>query len=453
MADGNLSMGQVSYNNATKGQQNLAPTLLMGGGVIDDGAVKVQQTSTGEQILTEHVDNLQTTLNGSSAYIKSAHESLTGAKSTMASLTLRGTSIASVVDTQTKDLAHGFVSGSAASNLVSVADTEALKAAFNINDTTNNGNSVADNQGTGTDSHLGGKSPIPLIDAGFKTTASNNHEIRTDMSEQETQAYNTAMEHVKMASITDSLTSNNSEDMRLSDNLNVSLSQQEQIAEEKAKTQQDIDTYSNQISYLDQYLQKIMETHPELGSKDQALRWTKTHQAEADAIAHDTIKQNNPLKTPEFKAKVQDIQQNTPTVENTKIATPDSLKRKHLENAAKVDEQAVVKDTTNGKKSIKEVVNNAVNNSNLGYNKSTEAILKENLNSDEKIIAQNLDNEKKKGEGSKSGEVAAAVKEAKEEAKSTTGQSTMLRVFEKVGNDTSDVLGIEKVNSKRGGKK
>jgi conjugal transfer mating pair stabilization protein TraG len=86
MADGNLSMGQVSYNNTTKGQQNLAPTLSMGGGVIDDGAMRVQSDGTGRQIITEYGDNLLHNVNGAESISASSSMSLNNSKTNMAAL-------------------------------------------------------------------------------------------------------------------------------------------------------------------------------------------------------------------------------------------------------------------------------------------------------------------------------------------------------------------------------
>jgi hypothetical protein len=287
------------------------------------------------------------------------------------------------------------------------------------------------------------------------------HEIRTDMSETETAAYNTALEHVKTAAKTDSITSSNSEDMRLSDSLSSNISQQEQIAAEKAKTQQDIETFTDQKSYTennsgtinrnlnDAYLQNIINAHPELNGKSQALAWAKTHQSEADAIAQDTIKQNNPFETPEYQSRVANLKAAGEASNNAVIDNPNSLQEKHDQNAANIEKQAVVKGDENEEIYIKDAVKNVANNSNLGYNKSTEELLRNNLNAEEQVIAQNLDNERSKVDGSVSNQVALKIKEGKNTVDSLTGSSTALRVLEKIGDDTNDVLGIEKVNNKK----
>lgn len=468
MADGNLSMGQVSYNNTTKGQQNLAPTLLMGGGVIDDGAMRVQSDGTGRQILNEYNDQLVNNVSGAEIVSTSSNASLSNAKSEMASLSQRESEVTSTVNSQSQDLAKSFATGAATSKGVSVSDTEAIKNAYSTTSSTSSNNSVVDSTSTGTSSNIGVGVPSALsavtgASASTSTNASNNNEVRKDMSQQEMQAYNKAVEHVKNAATNDSITSTNSEDTRLSKSLSANLSQQEQISTDKAKTQQDIDTYTNQVTYAQQnsgtinrnlnepFLREIMAKHPELNSKEQALRWSKSHQPEAHEIAKSVISQNNPFESSDYKAHVQRITQNAPSVQNTEIANAGNLEAKYQDNTAKVQEQAVTKDASGIEKPIQEVVSNAAKSRNLEYNQNVGDTLKDNLSPEEKVIAQNLENERLgiKGDKSKSGEVFDKIKEAKKGLKGIVGESSAARIFDKIGNDTSDILGIEKVSNKK----
>lgn len=327
MADGNLSMGQISHNNVTKGQHNTAPTLLMDGGVIDDGVMRVQSDNAGNQIITEYQDQMAVNYNANDVFTAQSNASLSNAKSNMASLTEKNSAITSMVDSETQDLARSFASGTASAQNVSISDSDAIRGAYSTTSSTSSNNSVADSQQTGTSSTVGLGVPIPGITASTSTNASNNQEIRSDMSKSEQQAYNTALEHVKTAAKTDSINSHSSEDMRLSKSLSSNLSKQEQIATEKARTQQDIDTYSEQLSYLeshsgtinrnmnDQILQEVIQLHPELHSKEQAAKWMRSHGVETDNIAKGVISNYNPFNSAENKAKIAEIEQNTPIVQ------------------------------------------------------------------------------------------------------------------------------------------
>lgn len=131
------------------------------------------------------------------------------------------------------------------------------------------------------------------------------------------------------------------------------------------------------------------------------------------------------------------------------IATPDSLELQHQENAAKVKEQALVKDVTTIEKPPADAVTDTANNSNLGYNKDAKEMLQNNLNNEEKIIAQNLENERLgvKGDNSKSGDVAKKISKAEETFDSITGEYSSLRVFDKIDKDGNKLLGIKRENN------
>jgi hypothetical protein len=232
------------------------------------------------------------------------------------------------------------------------------------------------------------------------------------MSKDEVMAYNKAIEEVQSAVKDDRINTTNSEDTRLAESLRADFTTQDQIATDKSKTQQEIDTYSNQVSYAqtnvgtinknlnEPLLQEVMARHPELGSKQQALDWSRSHRGESDSIAKDVIKQNNPFETREYKSWVENIKQDTPSLQNTTISTPDSLKSKYQENAQRVEEKALAKDATGSEKPIRELVGNAANNSNLQYDKGIKEVLTGGLSPTLKEVSQDLEKERNKVEKS-----------------------------------------------------
>ena len=417
MADGNLSMGQVSYNNTTKGQQNLAPTLLMGGGVIDDGAMRIQSDNTGRQVVTEYGDNLVQNVNSAENVTASSSMSSSNAKSNMAALSQREGHTTTAINAQSTDLAKSVASGDSTISGLSHSTQETLKDSFGVTQSVKAGTSLVDSQNSGTSANVTAGVPSALtavtgVGGGVSTNASNNLELRTDMSKDEVVAYNKAIEEVQSAVKDDRINTTNSSDARLAESLRADLTTQDQISEDKAKTQQDIDTYTNQVNYAqshagtinknlnEPFLQEVMTRHPELGSKHEALNWSRSHREESNAIAQDVIKQNNPFETPEYKSWVANIEQNTPSVQNTKIATPDSLESKHRENAQRVEDKGVVKDATGATKPIKDVVNNAASNSNLQYNKPIKEVLTGGLSPALQEVSQDLKKERNKVEKS-----------------------------------------------------
>lgn len=474
MADGNISMGQVQNNNISKGQHNLAPSLSMGGGVIDDGAMRIMTSHDGQSsIVTEHVDQLASNVSSSENVVATTNESLTSAQSNMAGLTDRQSQMTSVTKGNSIDLAKSYANGTATAEGLSLSSQESLRNGFTNTSSGTTRDSLSESQSTGTHTSIsagtpGGLSALTGASASTGVNANNNLEYRTDMTKEEQQAFNTALEELQTAVKDDRITTTNSEDTRLAESLKSDLITQDQIAKDIAKTQQDIDTYTNQVNYAksnsgainrnlnEPFLNEIIARNPEINSKEQALTWARSHKSEADAIAKDVIAQNNPFETAEYKTWVANVKSNAPDVKNIQIASAESLETKYKETSATVQEQAVVKDATGEQKRIKKVVENAANNSNLEYNKDVGEVLRNNLFPDMKTKLQELDKEKNKEKGSKTQEREAEIKEAKLKSKQATGNYTGLRVLEKVGNNTTEVLqdlGIEDKKENKGNKK
>lgn len=311
----------------------------------------------------------------------------------------------------------------------------------------------------------GALSAVYGASASTGTSASNNLEYRTDMSEEQQQAFNTALEKVQSAVKDGRYNTTNSEDAKLGESLRADLITQEQIAYDIAKTQQDIDTYTNHVNYAkshsgainknlnEPFLNEVIKRNPEVQSKEQALNWARSHKDESDVIARDVIAQNNPFETAEYKAWVSNIKSNTPNVKNTQIASPESLETKYRENAANVQDQAVAKDATGAEKPIKEVVENAVNNSNLEYNKDVGETLKESLSTDMQNKLRELENEKNEVDGSVTKDRKTDTKNKKPQFKGATGNYTPLRVLQKIGDNSSEVLEDLGIEDKKGNKK
>ena len=323
------------------------------------------------------------------------------------------------------------------------------------------GTSVVEAETTGTSSNVTAGINILGSGASTGTNSANSKDIRKDMSAEQLQQFNTALEHVQTAAKTDSINTNNSEDNRLAQSLKSDLNEPESIGKDISKITQDVDTYSNQLSYLkknsgaissnlnDPFLKEVMARHPELASKEHARRWAANHPAEAKAIGQDVIKVNDPLKTPEYQAYVSKLQKNAPSVQNTVIPTADSLKSKFEQNAQNIKGQATVKDATGEQKPLEKVVENAVNNPNLQYNKPIEKTLKNNLNPEQRKIVQNLENERVQGDKSKSKLITKDIEEKKAEFNSLTGKHTGLRMLRTLGNDTGEIVGIERDDNKK----
>ena len=465
MADGNLQMKQTSYDNTTKGQHNVSPTLLMGSSVVDGAnSVKMGQDG-GNVILTEQGTQLINNHTGTEGQTATVGDSYNRAQSDLASLTDRHSKISNLTEAQSIDFVKSLVNGTVQSDNISDADIASMKQVIGDGKTLTQGTDVTKGKSTGTQSNVTAGASFWGSGVSTGTNAANIEDIRKNMSEQDRQTFDNFMEKSKTIAKNQNFTTNNSQDQKLGESLGSNLTKQESIGKEIAKTTQDVETYGNQLSYLqhnsgainsnlnDAFLNEVMARHPELTSKAHAQRWVTNHPEEAKAIGQDVVRVNDPLKTPEYQAYVSRIQKNAPSVQNMEIPTEDSLKSKYEQNAQNIREQAVVKDVTGEEKPLKEVVSNAVNNPNLKYNKPVEETLKNNLNSEQLKIVQNLENERVRGDGSKAKDVNDELNIKKEAFDSLTGKYTGLRVLRELGNNTGEIVGIPRDDKKDGKQK
>jgi len=301
------------------------------------------------------------------------------------------------------------------------------------------------------------------VRGGASVTAANIEDFRKELSEQDRQSLDTIVDHANTAAKTGSFTTNNSTDQKLGESYGANLQEQEQIATDKAKTQQDVKTYTQQNSYVesnsgtitknlnDAYFKETMARHPELSNKQQVLRWEKTHQEEAAAIGRDVSFSHNSFDTPEYKAYVAQMNKNTPSVEKTTIATPDSLKMEYKNSATDLENKAVVTDATGATKPIKEVVSNAAKSSNLGYNKDTREVLENNLSAKEKIAMDKLAKERNKVDGSKAKDTKEGLNKKISAHEGIAGDSAVARLvikgrhdIIKADNTVSEYIGIKR---------
>jgi hypothetical protein len=451
-------MKQSSYDNITRGQHNHNAALQMGGGIINDGAMSVQTSQDGQSnVITEYGHNLLNNHVQSENWGESANQSLSDAQSIHASTAERRAETATLTDTQSTDFATKIANGTTTSAGVSTNSQATLKEAFSLNESTVDSTSTGETHTTGTHANAGVDVPgavsaLTGVKGGVGASAANTEEIRQGMSEDKRQAFDTAMEEVKTAAKTGNFATNNSEDRTLGTSLGTNLTKLEQISKEEAIQKQDVATYSNQVAYAqsnsgtinrnlnEPFIQEVMSRHPELTSADAAIRWSKTHQTEAAAIGKDVVAANDPFKTEHYKSYVENMNKNTPSVQNMNIPAADSLDKKHQEKVDNIKEQAVVTDATGGKKPIETVVNNALNDSDSRYNGTNKENLKNTLNPDQVVAMNKLENERNKGDGSDSIKIAKKIERAGTDFDSLSGQSATLRLGAKIAKDSENVI-------------
>jgi hypothetical protein len=215
-------------------------------------------------------------------------------------------------------------------------------------------------------------------------------------------------------------------------------------------------------------LQEIISRNDGINSKDQAARWASSHKEEANAIAREVIKQNNPFESKEYQNYIANIRKDAPST-NTVISTGGSLESKYKNNAQNIKGKSKQENATIPTNNTQKPSTNPTKDGTMGGDNSNvdpEQVLKNQLSPKEQIIADELQNNKKaweneyktKKEGGKDkkpvdfGEVREKIAEAEDKHKGIVSKSTVARVLDDIGNRTSDALDIP-IQGKKGNKK
>jgi len=98
-------------------------------------------------------------------------------------------------------------------------------------------------------------------------------------------------------------------------------------------------------------------------------------------------------------------------------------------------------------------VENAAKSSGLEYNKDTKEVLRENLDSGMKEQVVKLENERDRGDHSKSKDRAKKMNADMAELKGETGKYTPLRVLQRIGDNSTEVLQDLGIEDKKDNKK
>ncbi|MDD9335276.1 MAG: hypothetical protein PV347_04495 [Rickettsiaceae bacterium] len=107
IADNNLNIDTISHGGRNIGQEQYAASLHMGGGIIDDGGMRVVSPDFGGgQIVSQPIDSLPTNYRASQMYSDSLQTQLTDTQSKMGALTNRSAELTSAENRQMLDLAH-----------------------------------------------------------------------------------------------------------------------------------------------------------------------------------------------------------------------------------------------------------------------------------------------------------------------------------------------------------
>lgn len=404
-ADNNLNIDNISHGGRSISQQQYAPSLSIGGGVVDDGGMRVITTGQGEQIINQPVDNLPTNYRMASTMSDSIQTQISSQQSQMTSLTNRQSDLASLENRQMLDLAEKFSRGEASIDGISLSEQESMRTALSRGFDARNGTSYREGKENSTNSSA--NVGFELAGSGVKTgvSATNSDSSSKEMSAAEQKAFNESLEKVKYAQRSNNISATNEEVKSLTKGLSRNYSEQQSVGQEIARTAQTIQSLQQSKSYVesnaatidrnfnDAVLQHIVNAHPEINSKEQAARWISSHQSEADAVAKEMMSIDGGLPQKNWENSYNDGRELAAIdshVDNMPTGSKNSLKNQYDIEAKRLEDRAVAQDVTGQEKRLSDTIKDTINSAKIIYNNDTGQLLHNRLSEGEREKAKNI---------------------------------------------------------------
>ncbi|SPR03703.1 conjugal transfer protein TraG [Orientia tsutsugamushi str. Gilliam] len=303
IVDNNLSMDNYSIGNRTIAQQNLAPSLHMAAGIINDGGRSVTTTADGRQIINENVDSLLNNFRASAMLQAGYQNQFTHSQSILDSLTQREANLISTGNSMAIDIGKRLTHDEALSIGLTESEYQALQEVGSSSIATTEHTGSSHSKSSGTSASAGGGA----FGARGVVLGNIQHNNEQGNSANQQQSYNEALSKIQSAVKEGRFSTTNSDVRSLSENLNANFSEQQSIGQEIAKTKQEMEQLSYSMNYVSQnsitidrninelVLNAIIDQNPEISSKEQAARWAKDHSAEAEKIAFEVAQINNEI--------------------------------------------------------------------------------------------------------------------------------------------------------------
>lgn len=391
IADNNLSMDNVSIGNRTISQQNLAPSLMMGEGIIDDGGMRVTTTDDGRQFITESVDTLSTNFRASDLLQSSLSDQYAATSSRLNSLSSKDSMLRTMSGQQALELASRLTAEEARSIGISEQEQMQFKDAVSIDSAMNDNIIMRNNKETSTSNDASvGFNAFGFGGANARVSASNNTSNSSEEVLAKKQAISNMLEKTKSALQEGRFNSSNSDTQSLARTLSQNYQEQESIGREISDAISAQDQLSRSRQYVAQnaatidrnmnepVLNAIIDSHiPGVSSKEQAARWARTHIHEAASIANSVMPVDNIVL--ESGRHLSGISSD---VKNIPMRSEQHLKAEYQVQTGKIEASA---DKINNKQeiayqSVEERLNNNLSNSEKeNYN---------NLNNTAQIVDQ-----------------------------------------------------------------
>ena len=314
--DNTISLDNVNIGNRQLAQQHVGPSLSMGA-LYDDGAIRATQGIGGGTAIEERASQLATNYRGSDMEMNALQKGYNDSVSYLSSLNQRKASLDSVEAAQMQDYAIRWLRSH------DVTDAASERIAHDMRTVAGNGygaqESFSDRTGKGTethsaldlDGHLGvntnfePKTPFRTpftklvikgnLGIGGKVAtgvgARNSQDVSQDKSVQHTESYQESLDRVRGYTKNHDDRDNYGTSDTLSNSMQATWREQQQIAKEQAQTTQSMQQYQEQQNYISQHQASVdanwndevldaVQSRHELTNKQEALTYLNDHYGE-----------------------------------------------------------------------------------------------------------------------------------------------------------------------------
>lgn len=178
------------------------------------------------------------------------------------------------------------------------------------------------------------------------------------------------------------------------------------VGQEIAQTEQTMQSLQHSKSYLESnsahidrnfnesVLEKVMELHPEVGSKAGAAQWISEHSHESDQIASGLMSVYNPFEhqssASRDRGKAQELRNIDQKINDTPIMAKKDLDDKYYSKSSEREQQASVIDNSGNQLSIKQAVEQSIAHAKENYQGNPRQVLYNNLSQQERASAEAL---------------------------------------------------------------
>jgi hypothetical protein len=241
-------------------------------------------SDNGQHFIEERASNLATNYRGSELESIALNNAYSETASSMEALSRRQGQLSSLESSQLKDYSQRWLSGKDASSGTNQSVVEAANRLASTGTTSSENHSARDSKGTDTHASLNAGGSLFGVGGSAGVSAKNSSDASHDKSVGSNMSYQEAENIMRNYAKNHDLRDSSGKSESVSENLQKTWRDQEQVAVDKSNTQQRMNSLQQQISYTSQNVASIDSNYNDKVLDETAARYGLSNKEEA--LAH-----------------------------------------------------------------------------------------------------------------------------------------------------------------------